>query len=316
MRNHTATHLLHAALREVLGTHVRQAGSAVRPDKLRFDFTHGAALGADEARAVEDRVNEWIKAGQAVRALQMSRADAEKLGAMALFGEKYGDWVRVVEVEDVSRELCGGTHVANSAEVGIFAISSEGSSAANVRRIEALTGPAAIDWFRERSRALEEAGEVLGSAQDPVGAARRAGERLKELEQQSKQAGSEDLTKQAEEIAAAGQRIGGVMVFVGGGHDADQRSLLDLADRIKGKAGEAAVVLGGADDGKVALVAAFSPAVVERGLSAADVIKEAAAIVGGGGGGRDNVAQAGGRHPEKLDDALAAARAAIESKLS
>ena len=152
MRNHTATHLLHAALRERLGTHVRQAGSAVRPDKLRFDFTHGAPLAADELREIEDRVNEWIKASRPVRAMHMERAEAEALGAMALFGEKYGDWVRVIEVDEVSRELCGGTHVANTAEVGIFAIVSEGSSAANVRRVEALTGPAAIDWFREAKR--------------------------------------------------------------------------------------------------------------------------------------------------------------------
>ena len=155
MRNHTATHLLHAALRERLGTHVRQAGSSVRPDKLRFDFTHGAPLTDEELRDVGDRVNDWIKESHFVRALEMSRMDAERLGAMALFGEKYGDWVRVVEVEDVSRELCGGTHVPNTAEIGIFAISSEGSSAANVRRIEALTGPAAIDWFRSRSREPE-----------------------------------------------------------------------------------------------------------------------------------------------------------------
>ena len=141
MRNHTATHLLHAALRERLGTHVRQAGSAVRPDKLRFDFTHGQGLGPEELRAVEDRVNEWIKASAPVRWMNMERAEAERLGAMALFGEKYGEWVRVVEVDGVSRELCGGTHVANTAEVGIFRIVSEGSSAANVRRIEAITGP-------------------------------------------------------------------------------------------------------------------------------------------------------------------------------
>ncbi len=141
MRNHTATHLLHAALRERLGTHVRQAGSAVRPDKLRFDFTHGARLSPEELTAVGDRVNEWIKSSAPVRAIEMDRAEAERLGAMALFGEKYGDWVRVVQVEDVSRELCGGTHVANTAEIGIFEIVSEGSSASNVRRIEAVTGP-------------------------------------------------------------------------------------------------------------------------------------------------------------------------------
>ena len=315
MRNHTATHLLHAALREALGTHVRQAGSAVRPDKLRFDFTHGAALSPQETRQVEDRVNDWIKQSRAVRAIQTSREEAEKLGAMALFGEKYGDWVRVVEVEGVSRELCGGTHVANTAEIGLFKISSEGSSAANVRRIEALTGPAAIDHFRERERELQEAGELLGSPADPVSGAKRAKQRLGELEQESRKTGSEDLSKHAEQIAAAGQRIGEITVFVGGGPDADQRSLLELADRIRQRAGDAAVVLGGASEGKVALVASFSDAAIAKGLSAAEVIKSAAQLVGGGGGGRENVAQAGGRDPEKLDDALAAAREAIEAKL-
>jgi alanyl-tRNA synthetase len=315
MRNHTATHLLHAALRGLLGTHVRQAGSAVRPDKLRFDFTHGAPLSNQELREIGDRVNEWIKESHWVRALEMSRMEAERLGAMALFGEKYGDWVRVVEVEGVSRELCGGTHVLNTAAIGIFAIASEGSSAANVRRIEALTGPAAIDWFRSRSRSLSEVGRILGADQDPVGGARRAAERLEELEEQTRQAGSADLSKKAEEIAASGHKVGGITVFVGRGDDADQRSLLDLADRIKSRAGDAAVVLGGAADGKVALVASFSNSVVERGISAADVIREAAQIIGGGGGGRDNVAQAGGRDASKLDEALAAARHAIEAKL-
>jgi alanyl-tRNA synthetase len=287
----------------------------VRPDKLRFDFTHGAPLTAEEVRDVGDMVNDWIKASQPVRAMQMSRAEAEKLGAMALFGEKYGEWVRVVEVEDVSRELCGGTHVANTAEVGIFTIATEGSSAANVRRIEALTGPAAIDFFRERSHQLAEVGQVLGSEQDPLAGARRAGERLAELERSAKQAGAEDISKHADEIAAAGERIGDITVFVGATPEPDQRALLDLADRIKQRAGDSAVVLGGAGGGKVALVASFSEAAIEKGLSAAEVIKEAAQLVGGGGGGRDNVAQAGGKDPDRLDDALAAAKEAIESKL-
>jgi alanyl-tRNA synthetase len=316
MRNHTATHLLHAALRERLGTHVRQAGSAVRPDKLRFDFTHGAPLSREEMTDIGDRVNEWIKESHSVRAIEMSRMDAERLGAMALFGEKYGDWVRVVEVEDVSRELCGGTHVFNTAAIGIFAIASEGSSAANVRRIEALTGPAAIDWFRSRSRSLSEIGRIVGSEQDPVAGARRMSEHLEELEKQSKQAGSADLSKKAEEMAATGQRVGGVTVFVGKGHDADQRALLDLADRIKSRAGEAAVVLGGTADDKVALVASFSKEVTDRGISAAEVIREAAQVIGGGGGGRDNVAQAGGRDPSKLDEALSVARDTIAAKLA
>jgi alanyl-tRNA synthetase len=316
MRNHTATHLLHAALRERLGTHVRQAGSAVRPDKLRFDFTHGAPLSSDELKDIGDRVNEWIKESHLVRALEMSRMEAEQLGAMALFGEKYGNWVRVIEVEGVSRELCGGTHVFNTAAIGIFAIASEGSSAANVRRIEALTGPAAIDWFRTRSRTLSEVGRIVGSEQDPVAGARRMAERLKELEEETRRAGSADVSKKAEEIAAAGHNVGGITVFVGRGEDADQRSLLDLADRIKSRAGAAAVVLGGAGDGKAALVASFSKEVTDRDLSAVDVIKEAAQVIGGGGGGRENVAQAGGRDPSKLDEALAAARKAIEAKLT
>jgi alanyl-tRNA synthetase len=315
MRNHTATHLLHAALRETLGTHVRQAGSAVRPDKLRFDFTHGAPLAPEELRAIEDRVNEWIKASCPVRAMQMERPQAEALGAIALFGEKYGDWVRVIEVDEVSRELCGGTHVANTAEVGIFAIASEGSSAANVRRIEAITGPAAIDWFRKRSDALEEAGGLLGSARDPLAAARRAADRLTALEHLKAEADARQAKEQAVELGE-GEEVAGVRIVVSQREGADQGALLDLADRIKARLGSAAVVLGGAEDGKVALVASFTDSAVERGLSAADVVREAAAVVGGGGGGRDTVAQAGGRDPSRLEEALQVARDAIKRGLA
>ncbi|MEK6273311.1 MAG: alanine--tRNA ligase [Actinomycetota bacterium] len=315
MRNHTATHLLHAALRERLGTHVRQAGSAVRPDKLRFDFTHGAPLAGDELREIEDRVNEWIKASRPVRAMHMERPEAEALGAIALFGEKYGDWVRVIEVDEVSRELCGGTHVANTAEVGIFAIASEGSSAANVRRVEALTGPAAIDWFRNRSAALEEAGALLGSARDPLAAARRAADRLAALERLKAEVDARQAKEQADRLGDEGEEVAGVRIVVSQGQGADQGALLDLADRIKARLGDAAVVLGGAEDGKVALVASFTDSAVERGLSAADVVREAAAVVGGGGGGRDTVAQAGGRDPSRLEEALRVAREAIRRGL-
>jgi alanyl-tRNA synthetase len=316
MRNHTATHLLHAALRGQLGTHVRQAGSAVRPDKLRFDFTHSAPLDAAELREVEDRVIEWIKASLPVRALHMDRGTAEALGAMALFGEKYGDWVRVIEVDDVSRELCGGTHVANTAEVGIFAIVSEGSSAANVRRIEALTGPAAIDWFRERSDTLKQAGALLGSSRDPLVAARRAAERLAELERVKAELDAHRASERADRLGDEGKELAGVNVVVSRGEGADQGELLDLADRIKARHGDAAVVLGGADNGKVALVASFTDGAVSRGLSAAEVVREAAAVVGGGGGGRENVAQAGGRDPSRLEEALKVAREAIERGLT
>ncbi len=316
MRNHTATHLLHRALRERLGNHVRQAGSAVRPDKLRFDFNHGARMTAEEIRDVEDRVNDWIKAARPVRAIEMDRAEAERLGAMALFGEKYGDWVRVVEVTDVSRELCGGTHVANTAEVGIFVILSEGSSASNVRRIEAVTGPAAIDLFRERSARLERTGDLLGSPEDPEAGARRLKGRVAELESLEAEQEASAAGDRAEQLIAAAEEISGVHVVVGSlGPTADQRAMLETADRVRQKLGAAAVVLGGAAEDKVALVASFSDAAIERGLSAAAIVKQAAAIVGGGGGGRDNVAQAGGRDPEKLDDALRAAREAIANGL-
>jgi alanyl-tRNA synthetase len=234
---------------------------------------------------------------------------------MALFGEKYGDWVRVVEVDDVSRELCGGTHVSNTAEVGIFALVSEGSSAANVRRIEALTGPAAIDWFRERSAALDAAGELLGSPRDPLGGARRAAERLAQLEKAAAEAGRREAADEAEELVESAVEVGGVKVVAARGHGADQRVLLDVADRVKGKLGDAAVVLGGAADGRVVLVASFSDGAVSRGLSAAAVVREAATLIGGGGGGRDDIAQAGGRDASRLDEALDAARRAIERGL-
>jgi alanyl-tRNA synthetase len=316
MRNHTATHLLHAALRERLGTHVRQAGSAVRPDKLRFDFTHGQSLSSDELRDVEDRVNEWIKASAPVRWLEMERAEAEALGAMALFGEKYGEWVRVVEIEGVSRELCGGTHVANTAEIGIFKVSAEGSSAANVRRIEAITGPAAIDYFRDRDGALREAGELLGNPQDPVAGARRAAEQLKEASAGAQKAQGQALGEEAKRLGDAAVEIDGVQVLVAATELADQKSLLDVANRIQSTLGDpVAQVLGGGDGEKVALVALATPGAIEKGLSAAELVRTAAGVVGGGGGGRDDMAQAGGRDPSRLDEALAAARALIEEKL-
>jgi alanyl-tRNA synthetase len=313
MRNHTATHLLHAALRERLGAHVRQAGSAVRPDKLRFDFTHGQALSPEELRDVEDRVNEWVKASRPVRWIGMERAEAEKLGAMALFGEKYGEWVRVVEVDGVSRELCGGTHVASTAEVGIFKIASEGSSAANVRRIEALSGPVAIDWFREREAQLREAGELLGAPQDPLGGARRAAERLREAGKGAEQAEKQLLGEEAERLVGEATEVGGIELVASRAPLADQKQLLELANRVQSKlGGDSAVALGGAEGGKVGLVVLVSKGAVRRGLSAAAIVREAAAVVGGGGGGRDDMAQAGGKDAEKLDEAMATARSAIE----
>ena len=245
----------------------------------------------------------------------MSRDEAEALGAMALFGEKYGDWVRVVEVEGVSRELCGGTHVANTAEIGILAIVSEGSSAANVRRIEALTGPAAIDWYRAQATSF--ARSATCSASSAIrSTSLPAAEQLERAESRLRGggrpvgggAGANDRRRKHQEVD-------GIAVLIERTDAPDSKLLLQLAERIKSSLGDAAVVLGSATDGRVALVASFTDAAVERGLSAADVVREAAEVVGGGGGGRPNVAQAGGRDTGRLDEALEVARKAIERRL-
>ena len=311
-RNHTATHLLHAALRERLGPHVRQAGSYVGPDKLRFDFTHGERLSPAEVAAVEERVNQWIVESHPVRAVETTRAQAEALGAMALFGEKYGDWVRMVEVEDVSRELCGGTHVPGTAAIGLFHLTTETSSASNVRRIEAVTGPAGIEAFRTRTHELREIASVLRVPErEAVGAVRKLASQLREL--QSRPSGSS--REQAAGLAERAREIAGVLFVAEVVEAPDAKSLLELSDRVKQSLGDAAVVLGAAVDGRVHLVANVAPAAVERGVRAGEVVRAAAQVVGGGGGGRDTMAQAGGRDPERLPEAIATAVLKIEGAL-
>jgi alanyl-tRNA synthetase len=309
--NHTATHLLHAALRETLGGHVRQAGSYVGPDKLRFDFTHGAPLTHDEVCAVEDRINEQILANQPVRAITTTLEEARALGAMALFGEKYGDVVRMVSVGDGSwsRELCGGTHVRSTAEIGVCKITTETSSAANVRRIEAVTGPAAVQLLLRHDRLLAETAAALRTAPD------KAIEAAAKLVAEQKAARKQRAV--APEIGTDGAvDVAGVKVLVQS-TEGDPKSLPGVADKLVGKLGEAAVVvLGVPGEGKVSLVASASPAAVARGVKAGELVKVAAQVVGGGGGGRDTMAQAGGRDPEKLPEALDAARAAIETALA
>jgi alanyl-tRNA synthetase len=315
IRNHTATHLLHAALRERLGEHVHQAGSAVRPDKLRFDFNHGEALSPEDLAFIEDRVNGWIKNADPVRWMTMEKGEAVKLGAMALFGEKYGDWVRVVEVENVSRELCGGTHVTNTAEIGIFKITSESSSAANVRRIEAITGPDAIDFYRERLNDLNQIGELLGEKRDPVAAARRAAEALDEASRGAKQQKQQQVGSVAKELAARVDRIGPVEAVIAEVDESNPKQLLAIAKSIQAERPGASVILGGADKdaGKVGLVALISDGDTAS-VSAADLIGEIAPLVSGGGGGSDGMAQAGGRDPDGVPDALGAARSWLEAQ--
>jgi alanyl-tRNA synthetase len=314
--NHTATHLLHAALRARLGSHVRQAGSYVGPDKLRFDFTHGQALGPEDLRAVEDVVNDWILADHPVHALTTSLAEARELGAMALFGEKYGDVVRMVEVGDgsFSRELCGGTHVRFTAEIGVFRILGETSSAANVRRIEALTGPEAVRLLRDHDRTLVEAARAMRTQPERVAdEVSELRQRVRRLEKEG--AGPSAPVADVDALIAAAEDRDGLKVLVSEVPAADPKTLPDLADRLQGRLGDAVVVLASPGQDRVALVASVAPAAVARGLRAGEIVKAAAAVVGGGGGGRDTMAQAGGRDVDKLPQALAEARATIQASL-
>jgi alanyl-tRNA synthetase len=317
--NHTATHLLHAALRRRLGPHVNQAGSYVGPDKLRFDFTHGSALSGEELSAVEDDVNRWILEDHPVRALTTTLDEARKLGATALFGEKYGDIVRMVTVGDgsFSRELCGGTHVRFTAEIGLFRLVSETSSSANVRRIEALTGPEGVRLMREHDRALARAAVALRvSPEHAADAVDRLRGRVRELEQGSRRSEKGNGSIDVETIVAMAVEAGGARVVTAAIEIADGDALSDLADRVKAKLGDAVIVLGRAGDGRVDIVASVSPSLVSRGLRAGEIVKVAAKAVGGGGGGRDTHARAGGRDPNKLPEAIRAAREAIEAALA
>jgi alanyl-tRNA synthetase len=315
--NHTATHLLHAALRQRLGTHVRQAGSYVGPDKLRFDFTHGHALTPEELSDVEQQVNGWILENQPVRALTTTLDEARRLGAMALFGEKYGDVVRMVEVGDgsFSRELCGGTHVHATAEIGVFKGVAEASSAANVRRIEALTGPAAVGLMLEHDRALAAAGAALRvppeRVPETVGKLR---DRVNELEQAVRDSDGSSAVD-IDQLVARAHELDGTRILAATVEVADGKALLEVADRLKAKLGDAAIVLGTAGEGRVDLVASVAPSLVARGVKAGEIVKVAATEVGGGGGGRDTLARAGGRDPARLPAAIEAAQQAIEAAL-
>jgi alanyl-tRNA synthetase len=315
--NHTATHLLHAALRRRLGTHVHQAGSYVGPDKLRFDFTHSGGLSPEDLQVVQDEINDWILAAYPVHAITTTLEEARRLGAMALFNEKYGDVVRMVEVGDgsFSRELCGGTHVHSTAELGLFRILAETSSAANVRRVEAITGPAAVRFVRHRDRDLEQAAQMLRVPAERVAATvQELRERVRELERRLK-SGAGNGAVDVDALAATAVQADGARVLTASVDAADGDALLALIDRLKGKLGEAAIVLGAAGHGRVDLVASVAPGLVQRGVRAGEIVKVAAREVGGGGGGRDTLARAGGRDPDRLPAALDAARTAIEAAL-
>jgi alanyl-tRNA synthetase len=315
-RHHTATHLLHAALRQVLGTHVKQAGSLVSPERLRFDFVHGAALTREQTAEIERLVNREIARNTPVQTEVRSMQEAVASGAMALFGEKYGDRVRVVSVPGFSMELCGGTHCRATGDIGGCMITGEGGIAAGVRRVEAVTGAVALQHVQEQRDALD---SVLGRLRVP---AHQAGETIDRL-----QADVKRLTREVAQLkmkaaiggGAAGSddtvTIGDVRVLTRKVADLDKGALRDLADSLKDTLGRGVVVLGAVADDKVQFVVSVTADLTAR-VHAGKLVKQLAPIVGGGGGGRPDFAEAGGRLPEKLDDLLAACRQAIEQMLA
>jgi alanyl-tRNA synthetase len=308
-RNHTATHLLHSELRYILGEHVQQAGSLVAPDRLRFDFTHGAMLTQDQMDAVEQSVNDAVLANYPLETDITTYQSAVAEGAMALFGEKYGENVRVVRIgvpgEPFSQELCGGTHVHQTGDIGLFRIVSEGSVGAGVRRIEAVTGRGAQQLVQDRLRVLDDAATHLGSTPEEVDRAvlRLMGElhdRQKEITELQRELARMEFQTLLQQV----QNVDGVQVLATRVQAKDMDTLREMTDWFRNKLGSVVIVLGAVIDDKPNFVAAVTPDLVEQGLKAGAVIKQVARVVGGGGGGRPTMAQAGGRDPGRLDDAL------------
>ncbi|UEO00807.1 alanine--tRNA ligase [Acidiferrobacter thiooxydans] len=313
--HHSATHLLHAALRRVLGTHVTQRGSLVGPERLRFDFSHSQAVSADEIVAIEQSVNEAIRANSEVAIAYMALSDAVSGGAMALFGEKYGEQVRVVAMGGYSTELCGGTHVSRTGDIGFFKIVSETAVGSGVRRIEAVTGAAALDYVRVLEMRVNEAAQALGATrEDLVDKALRMKARVEALEKEIEQARARAGLAASRNLAAEAVEQGGVKTLVGR-LDGDVKGLREAMDRLKGELRPAAILLASIAGGRVTLMAGVTPDVVTR-VNAVDLVNEAARVLGGKGGGRPEMAQAGGPDTGAVDQALEAAREFLRSRFA
>ena len=317
-RAHSATHLLHYALRKNLGETATQRGSKVEQDQFRFDFAHKRALTPEEILKIEDEINARIAEGASVQTQLMKLDEAKKLGAMALFGEKYPDPVRVVSMGKFSVELCGGTHLANTGQVGFLKIVSEEPVAKGVRRVVAMTGPRALQRVRDAENLLKELVALLKTPQ-PEDLPRRVAvlqEELREAKKQLEAQTSQSVAGIADELFEQAEDVGGVKIIARDTEVTNRETLREFIDQLRGKGKPVAILLGSKSDGKVALTAAVSKDLISRGVSASDAVRAAAKVVGGGGGGRPDLAEAGGKHPEKLADAIAEGAAYYRSKLA
>lgn len=304
--NHSATHLLHAALREVLGTHVQQKGSLVAPDRLRFDFSHFQPISADELAVIERKVNQQVRANNAAEVHNMGMQEALDFGAMALFGEKYGENVRVLKMGDYSTELCGGTHVGRTGDIGLFKITSEGGVSAGVRRIEAVTGQGALDYVDAEEARLAEAAELLGgSAADVVEKIRALGQRQKQLERELEAVKAKVAAGATADLSSQAVEVAGVKVLAARLEGFDAKALRDAIDRLKQQLGDAVIVLAGTQDGKAALVAGVNGSAMGK-VKAGELLSHIAGQIGGKGGGRPDLAQGGGEDGPALATALSA----------
>jgi alanyl-tRNA synthetase len=314
-RNHTATHLLHAALRRTLGTHVKQAGSLVAPDRLRFDFTHYAPLDEQDLLDIEDLVNEQILKNEEVVTTVMDLDGAVNSGAMALFGEKYADQVRVLSIDDFSKELCGGTHVRRTGDIGLFKIISEGSVAAGTRRIEAVTGEGVLKQLRQTSETLALVADSLhAKPEELLQAVEKLAESEKKLRKELEAQQMKRAASQASDLAREAREVKGVRVVSARVEVTDRAAMRQMVDDLRAKLQSGVIVLGSVSDGKVSLVAAVTKDLTNR-LDAGKIVKQAAAYVEGSGGGRKDLAEAGGKNPARLDESLQAVPSIIEAML-
>jgi alanyl-tRNA synthetase len=315
-RHHTATHLLHNALRRVLGDHVKQAGSLVAPDRLRFDFTHFTAMSPQEINRVEELVNEKIRENDSVKTFEMDFDEAQKKDIIAIFGEKYGERVRVVDIGGYSKELCGGTHVSSAGQIGLFKILSESSVAAGVRRIEAVSGASALRLFQKRERQVSEIAQIFKS--DPETIVERV-EALKKEQKRLKKAAArvneQELLGDLAALVRKAPKVKGITLVTADLSELPAEGLRSAGDRIKKQLKSGVVVLGSRSKGGVQLICMITEDIVTRGLHAGKVVRGIAKVVGGSGGGQPHMAQAGGSKPEKLDEALKKAKEVVKELL-